>query len=287
MGQTTENAPGRNTKMSSSARNTNLTLAAVSIFGLIYHNTVRSVRKTHRDALAAIAINVLQMLIMVVVFYLLFDLLGMRSMAIKGDFLLYVMSGIFVFMTHVKAMGAVNGAETSASPMMQHLPMTPFVSVTSAAFGALYIQVLAMLVIMIGYHLIWTPIAIDKPFGAAMMLLLAWISGAATGLIFLAVKPWLPQVAATGTQLYTRINMFASGKMFVANQLTASMVAMFYWNPLFHIIDQGRGYTFINYFPHKTSLTYPIIVTAILLVIGCIGVSYSNRHESLSWGAAR
>lgn len=264
-----------------------LFLAAVSLGGLIYHNTVRSVRKTHRDALAAIAINVLQMLIMVAVFYFLFDLLGMRRMAIKGDFMLYIMSGIFVFMTHVKALGAVNGAETSASPMMQHMPMTPFVSVTSAALGALYIQIIAMLVILIGYHLIWGPVVIDKPFGAAMMLGLAWISGAATGLVFLAIKPWFPQFSATATQLYTRINMFASGKMFVANQLTAAMVAMFWWNPLFHIIDQGRGFTFINYFPHKSSMTYPIIVTVVLLVIGCIGVSYSNKHESLSWGAAR
>jgi len=285
--QSTDNQSVRNTKMNPQSRNPNLLLAAITLFGLVYHNTVRSVRKTHRDALAAIMINVVQMLIMVAVFYLLFDLLGMRRMAIKGDFLLYIMSGIFVFMTNVKAMGAVNGAESSASPMMQHMPMTPVISIMSAALGALYIQVISMIIILGGYHLIWTPVVIDQPFGAAMMLVLAWISGCAVGLVFLGIKPWFPQVVAIGTQLYTRVNMFASGKMFVANQLTPAMVAMFAWNPLFHIIDQGRGFAFINYFPHKSSMTYPIIVTIVLFVIGSILVTYSNKHESLSWSAAR
>lgn len=264
-----------------------LLAGAVTLSELVFHNTVRSVRKTHRDAIAAIAISVLQMLIMVAVFYILLDVLGMRGMAIKGDFMLFVMSGIFVFMTHVKAMTAVSTAEGSASPMMQHMPMTPVVSVSAAALGALYIQVLAMVVILVGYHLLWTPFEIDHPFGAAMMLILAWASGAALGLIFLAMKPWAPTVASTTTQLYSRINMFASGKMFVANSLATGMAAMFWWNPLFHIIDQGRGYTFINYVPHKTNLWYPLAFTAVVFALGCIAVAYTNRHQSLSWNAAR
>ena len=264
-----------------------LLMGAITLSELVFHNTVRSVRKTHRDALAAIATNVLQMLIMVAVFYVLFDLLGMRAMAIKGDFLLYIMSGIFVFMTHVKALTAVSGAEGSASPMMQHGPMTPVVSVTAAALGALYIQAIAMLVILAGYYLIWTPFEIDRPFGAAMMLVLAWASGAALGLVFLAIRPWFPTFSTTTTQLYSRVNMFASGKMFTANTLTVGMTALFWWNPLFHIIDQGRGYAFINYMPHKTNLWYPIAVTVAVFALGCIAVAYTNRHQSLSWNAAR
>ena len=81
--------------------------------------------------------------------------------------------------------------------------------------------------------------------------------------------------------------MFASGKMFVANTLPASMVAMFDWNPLFHIIDQGRGFLFINYTPLKSSLTYPIIVSVVLLVIGLLGESYTRKRVSLSWSAGR
>jgi ABC-type polysaccharide/polyol phosphate export permease len=81
--------------------------------------------------------------------------------------------------------------------------------------------------------------------------------------------------------------MFASGKMFVANSLATGMAAMFWWNPLFHIIDQGRGYIFINYVPHKTNLWYPLAFTAAVFALGCIAVAYTNRHQSLSWNAAR
>lgn len=259
--------------------------AAFTILDLIYHNTVRSVRKSHKDALFAILMNIVQTLIMVGAMYLLFEILGMRGAAIRGDFLLYVMSGIFVFMCHVKSLGAVAGAEGPSSPMMQHLPMSTTVSIWSAAFSALYIQIISVSAILLGYHLLFTPIHIDQPVGTVAMLLLAWFSGVAFGSVFLAVKPWMPPVVGIVQQVYTRLNMFASGKMFVANTLTASMVAMFSWNPLFHIIDQGRGYMFVNYTPMKTNLTYPIAVSVALLVIGLIGESFTRKRVSLSWSA--
>ena len=81
--------------------------------------------------------------------------------------------------------------------------------------------------------------------------------------------------------------MFASGKMFVANSLPTYLVAFFAWNPLFHIIDQGRGYMFINYNPLKSSMTYPIVVSIIFLIVGLIGESQTRKHVSLSWTAGR
>ncbi len=261
--------------------------AALTILDLVYHNTVRTVRKSHRDAVFAILVNILQTLIMVGAFVALFEVLGMRGAAIRGDFLLYVMSGIFVFMVHVKALMSVASAEGPASPMMQHLPMSTAVSIWSAAFSALYIQVLSLGAILVGYHLLWAPVEIHHPVGAVLMLVLAWFFGVAVGSVFLAMKPWLPGPTGILQQIYTRINMFASGKMFVANALPASMVAMFWWNPLFHIIDQGRGYIFINYNPMKTSLTYPIVVSVILLVLGLIGESFTRKRVSLSWSATR
>ena len=38
-----------------------------------------------------------------------YTVLGMRGSPIRGDFLLYMMSGVFLYMTHVKALGAVAG----------------------------------------------------------------------------------------------------------------------------------------------------------------------------------
>ena len=261
--------------------------AAITILDLIYHNTVRSVRKSHRDALMAILLNIAQTLILVASFYFLFDILGLRGLAIRGDFLLYVMSGIFVFMAHVKAVAAVAGSEGPASPMMQHLPMSTTVSFWAAAFSALYIQIISLGFVLAGYHLIWTPVEVYDPVGAVGMLVLAWFFGVAVGSLFLALKPWMPGIVGLLQQIYTRVNMFASGKMFVANTLPATMYAMFAWNPLFHIIDQGRGFLFINYSPMKSSLTYPIIVSVVLLVVGLLGESYTRKRVSVSWSAGR
>ena len=273
--------------MFSANQNSSLLFGAFRLMDLIYHNTVRSVRKGHRDALMAILSNVLQTLVMVGAFYVFIDIMGMRGMAIRGDFLLYVMSGIFVFMVNIKAMASVAGAEGPTSPMMQHLPMNTTVSIWSAALSSLYTQMVGMIFILSGYHLIWKPLEIEQPAWAMGMLLLAWFNGCAIGMVLLAIKPWFPKVTAIAQQIYSRFNMFASGKMFVANALPTYLVAFFGWNPLFHIIDQGRGFMFINYTPLKTSLTYPIVVSVILLVIGWIGESQTRKHVSLSWTAGR
>ena len=77
--------------------------SAASIASLVYHNTVRSIRKGHSHAAVSLLNNLTQSLLFVAVFYVLFDILGMRGSVIRGDFLLFVMSGIFLFLTHTKA----------------------------------------------------------------------------------------------------------------------------------------------------------------------------------------
>ncbi len=261
--------------------------SAGGMLRLIFHNTVRSVRKTHGNAMLALLINIFQTLMMVAVFYVMFSLLGLRGMAIRGDFLLYIMSGVFLFMVHVKALQAVVKSEGPASPMMHHLPMNTAVAIASATLGSLYIQTLSMVIVLFIYHAGWGPIFIHDPIGAYAMVLLAWFSGLSIGMIFLALKPWMPGVVDMGATLFTRANMFASGKMFVANSLPAYMLAMFDWNPLFHAIDQARGFIFINYNPHFTSLDYPIYVSLICLTIGLMGEFYTRKHASISWSARR
>ncbi len=260
--------------------------AAGRLSGLIYHNTVRTVRKSHGNALMALAISIFQSILMVAVFYAMFQLLGMRRAAIRGDYMLYIMSGVFMFMTHVKTLGAVVGSEGPTSPMMNHLPMTTTVSVAAAALGALYIQILSLVVILFAYNA-YSPIEIYQPLPAFGMVLMAWFSGLAVGMVLLAAKPWAPGFVGIAGQIWQRVNMFASGKMFVANTLPAKLLIMFSWNPLFHIIDQGRGFIFINYNPHFSSIAYPFYVSLALLALGLIGESYTRRNASLSWNAKR
>lgn len=254
---------------------------------LVYHATVRHVRKSHGNAFMAIAMNMLTAIIFVLAFYVMFSVLGLRGASLRGDFLLYIMSGIFLFLTHTKVVGAVAGAEGPTSPMMQHAPMNTVISTSAAALGTLYIQVLTLFLILFVYHVAFTPIEIDRPIAAFAMFLLAWFTGVAVGVVLLAIRPWFPGFVTIFTTIYQRANMIASGKMFVANSLPGFMLAMFDWNPLFHAIDQSRGFVFVNYFPRNSSIEYPLIVGIVLIVIGMMGEFYTRQVASPSWEARR
>lgn len=262
-------------------------VAAFMMMQVIYHATARSVRKTHANAFAALLINMFQVMVLVATFYVMFGILGLRGSALRGDFLVYIMSGIFIFMTNTKTLGAVVGSEGPASPMMQHAPMNTFVAIVSAALGALYIQLFSVFVVLFIYHVAVTPVEIDQPVATFSMVLLGWFNGASLGLIFLALKPWFPQFTSVASTVYSRANMIASGKMFVANTLPFYVLVFFSWNPLFHIIDQARGFAFINYNPHHSSWMYPLLISVAFTLIGFMGESYTRKHASISWDARR
>jgi len=268
-------------------RRTSRLTGAATLIDLVYHGTVRSVRRTHGNAMIGLLLNIGQTALFVLVFWVMFEILGMRGLAIRGDYLLYLFSGIYLFLVHTKAMSAVVGSEGPASPMMQHAPMNTAVAILSAALGALYLQLLAVVVILGVYHAAFVPLTFEQPFAALGMVLLSWFTGVGVGLVFLAMKPWNPDIATMLSQLYARANMIASGKMFVANMMPGTMVALFDWNPLFHIIDQCRGFLFVNYNPHFSSVAYPVIAGIILLVLGLMGEFYTRRHASASWNARR
>lgn len=266
----------RTPRMSGSAR---------SILLLIYHSTVRQLRKGHANAVVGLLMNMLQTVILVATFFIMYSVLGLRGAAIRGDFLLYIMSGIFLFMCHSKAMSAVVSSEGPTSAMMKHAPMNTAIAITSAALASLYIQVLSVVVVLFIYYIGFSQFTIENWTGAFAMLLLAWFSGVSIGMVFLAVKPWFPQFSTLGSTIYSRANMIASGKMFVANQTPGYVLAMFTWNPLFHCIDQARGFMFINYTPHHSSIMYPLIVAITLCMVGLLGEFYTRKRVSLSWSA--
>lgn len=258
---------------------------AVSLLEVIYHATVRHLRKSHSNAVVGLLLNMMQTMMLVAVFFFMFSVLGLRGAALRGDFLIYIMTGIFLYMTHVKTLGSVVSSEGPTSPMMQHAPMNTLVAIISAALSELYIQVLSVVLVLYIYHIGFKPLEFENMAGAFGMLLLAWFSGIGVGLNFLALKPWFPKFVGVASQLYTRANMIASGKMFVANTLPFTLLAMFSWNPLFHIIDQARGFAFINYNPHYSNWVYPLVVATTLLMVGFMGESYTRKHASISWGA--
>jgi ABC-type polysaccharide/polyol phosphate export permease len=259
----------------------------LNMFELTFIAAARQVRQTHRNAVWAILLKVLQAMLFIAAFYVMFSVLGTRSVSVRGDFMLYLLTGIFAYLTHIQAVREVMGSEGPTSAMMQHAPMNTLVAILSAALSSLYTQTMSLLVLLLVLHTFFNPIVIHNWAGAFMMFLLAWGTGCVIGLVFLAAKPWMPEVVSIMQLVYIRANMIASGKMFVANMLPTSMIAFFDWNPLFHVIDQARGFVFVNYFPHYTNWQYPLYFTLVFLVLGFMAEAYTRKHASASWGAGR
>lgn len=250
---------------------------------VVYHSTVRSIRKSDGNAVLGLLKSVMQSLIMVVIFFIMLSLLGGRGMAVRGDYFIYLLSGVFIFMTHVKTIGAVAGADGPSAPMMLHTPMNSLVSILSSALSTLYTQLIGLFAILSVYHIAVNPIEIEHPIQSLGMVLLGWYSGIGVGYIFLALRPWIPGLVNSIKLIYVRLNMFASGKMVVANTLPFSMLPIFIWNPLFHTIDQARGFIFINYTPHHTSWGYAFWLSTALIAIGFIGEGWVRQMMSVSF----
>ena len=259
--------------------------AAFTTLALIYHVTVHDLRKAHRNALVGLLLQATAMVVMILGFRLMFHILGAKGSPVRGDYIVYIMSGIFLYFTHIGSVSAVSGAGSATSPMMKHGPMNTAVLITGSALAALYRSTFSAFAVL-GLYYLWKPFELENGLACFAMLMLAWGSGCTVGLIFLAVKPWSPAATNILTTVYTRANMIASGKMFLANTVPAHILVFFNWNPLFHIIDQTRGFAFINYTPHNSSLSYPIYVSIACLMIGLMAEFATRQVVSLSWSAA-
>lgn len=259
--------------------------SAMSLIELIYHAAVRDVRRKHSNAMLGLVLNMIQSVVFIGGFYAMFWIIGARASPIRGDYLVYIMSGIFLYMGHTKAMGAVFGAEGPTSAMMQHAPLNTVVTISGAALAAFYTQVLSMVTILYVYHVLWNPVSIDDPGKAFAMFLVAFGSGVAVGLIFVSIKPWFPNFTTVAQSVYARAGMIFSGKMFLAATMPANLRPWFDWNPLFHCIDQVRLAVFANYTANTTSFYYPAYITVGLFCVGMMAEFFTRKQASMSWGA--
>lgn len=243
--------------------------AAVRYFELVYHTTVRTVRvQSNGNATLGLISAVGQTLMLVMIFYLLFSLTGMKGGAVRGDPLLFLVSGVLMFFMHNTTLSKTVSAGLSVGPLMMHAPMTPTLVILASALANLYLYVLSFMVILAGLYLFKGSVEINEPSKIILPFILAWASGIAIGLLLLVFKPFVPKLSKLISTLYQRANLITSGKFFVANMLPNAFLPFFAWNPLFHSIDQMRGALFVNYYPHNTSLSYPVYFVLTGLVIG-------------------
>jgi ABC-type polysaccharide/polyol phosphate export permease len=253
---------------------------------LVYHGTVRDVRKSKGNAVQALAMEVLQSAMVVIFFYVLITFLGMRGVAVRGSFVLYVLTGVFLYITHNKAVSAVGGGGP-VNPMLQHAPVSTMMLIVSGAISALYVQILAVLVISFVANVLIDPFTVYDLKRVALCFMIAWFSGCAIGIIILSIRPFFPATVTILEQVYKRANMIFSGKMFLANSLPGYMLPFFLWNPLFHTIDQARGAAFVNYTAHRTSLEYAIHLSLVLICLGMMLEHWARKYVSDSWSKRR
>lgn len=266
-------------------RNRNMFEAASSFVELVYNSIVRDIRKSSGSASLGLLNEIMMSVLMVAMFWALFTFTGMKSLAIRGDFIVFLLTGIFLYLTHNKAIGSVMGASNATSAIMKHAPMTTMVSILSSAFSALYLQVLSFIFILFLVHSLRGGLEFYNPAGLFLPFFLSWSSGCAIGLLFMTVKPLAPKFIALVAMMYKRANMITSGKMMPANMMSASMVKYFSWNPLFHTIDQSRGHAFVNYLPRNSNIEYAIYFTIVALMIGLMGERWISSRMSQSWSA--
>mgnify|MGYP000633936418 CR=1 FL=1 len=208
-------------------------------------------------------------LLLLGVFYILYEVIG-RFPVIRGDFMLYLLTGIFLYLAHIQAVKQIKGMGHNQSGMMFYAKTSTLVNILSTAIIEAYILIVSIAVILFVIYLYRGELDIYNPPGLLTPLALAWASGLGVGLLFMAFTPLAPGVIPGLYNVYRRLQMVTSGKMFVANSIPLSVLPFFAWNPLFHSIDQARGETFVNYTPMRTSIEYPIKFTIIAITLAVI-----------------
>ena len=258
--------------------------ASLTFMELLFHSIVRSARKSSGNATLGLGIEMLQSLIMLAVFFALFTVLGMRSAAIRGDFVIFLLTGIFLFLVHNKAVKSAMSAVSPLGGITLHRPISSLLNLLASVLSGLYLQVLAFAIILLVIHLMRGGLEFYKPAGLIFPFFMAWASGIAIGLMFGVLTPFAPKFIPMLAILYRRANMIASGKMLPANYMSATMITWFDWNPLFHTIDQARGAAFVNYFPRYTNMEYPVYLSLTLVMIAMMIEFWLRKNMSESWG---
>ena len=207
----------------------------------------------------------------------------MRPSAIHGSKILYVMTGVFLFLVHIRAVGAVMGTKGPLNPMNLHSSMNSVLNILSATIAALYIQILAFFILMFASNVLVERITIHEPRNFAFAFFVAWIAGVAIGNLLLSLSVFFPRSMRIVSQTFQRINMVFSGKFFLANAIPGTLLPLFSWNPLFHVIDYCRDAAFINYTANRTNIDYALWVTFGLFVISFMIDHWARKYASESW----
>ncbi len=258
-----------------------LFFGTLEFFNLVFHSVVREVRTQSGSTTFGILKEVSSIGVFIGLFYMISIFLG-RGAAIRGSVIMFLLTGIIPFLIHTKAMGSVQSAQKASSAIMMHTPMTVMLSILAKAFGGLYLQFVAVALILLLFWIFGADLSVDNFRGMVLPMILVWASGIAVGMVFMTFKPIIPVVFNIFAPIYRRAQMFTSGKFLPAAYMPTAMIGWFSWNPLFHTIDQIRDAAFVNYHSEATSISYPLWFTLAALLFGLMGEFWARRTLSMS-----
>lgn len=254
-------------------------VATVAFITLVYSLVVRDLRTEHKNAALGILISVAQPLIAGLIFYLFIKMMGSGAGQVRGDNMTFVLIGFVIFFMHIRTVTAVTGA--LREDMLNHQRLSPFLLVSVKAISAAYKLILAMLILLAMNYLLRDVYEMQDPLKFIVVIFWCWLGGVAVGIIFLAAVRYLTWGGLLQTA-YIRIMFFTSGKFFVANGMPGFLRPYMDWNPLFHLLDQGRSAAFLNYTARTTNMEYPILVYLSVLVIAMLIEHYVRTNYSQS-----
>ena len=226
-------------------------VAIFAFLSLVYSLIVRDLRTEHKNAAAGILISIGQPLVAGLIFYAFISMMGGRAGQIRGDNLTFVLLGFIIFFMHIRTVAAVAGA--LRPDMMNHQRLTPFLMVCVKAVSSGYKNILALIILLILNWVLRDVYEMQDPLLFIGVIFFCWFGGISVGIIFLALNryfTWGPLIQTA----YIRIMFFTSGKFFVANMVPGTIRPFMDWNPLFHLLDQGRAAAFLNYSARTTDM---------------------------------
>ncbi len=267
--------------MATTPQSKSMFFGALEFLDLIYHSIVREVRTQSGSATFGIMKEVGNIAVFLGLFYMVSVFLG-RGATIRGSLMVFLLSGIILFLTHTKAVGSVRSASNATSAIMMHAPMTVILSILAKAFAGLYFQFVAVAIVVILLWIFGADMYVHNPGGLVLPVFISWASGIAVGMVIMIIAPVAPAVVNTLSPIYQRAQMFTSGKFIPAAYMPTAMLGWFSWNPLFHTIDQARVAAFVNYNSDVTSMAYPIWFTLAAFTIGLMGEFWARKNLSKS-----
>ncbi len=267
--------------MATAPQSKSMFFGVLEFIDLIFHSVVREVRTQSGNATFGVLKEVSTIVVFLGLFYVISLLMG-RGAAIRGSLMLFLLTGIVLFLTHTKAVASVRSASKATSAIMMHSPMTVILSILAKAFAGLYLQFVAVSIVVGTLWVFGTDLSVQDPGGLVLPIFLTWASGIAVGMLIMVLAPIIPFFVNTLSPIYQRAQMFTSGKFLPAAYMPGAMVGFFDWNPLFHTIDQARVATFVNYNSDVTNLSYPLWFTVIALLIGLMGEFWARKNLSRS-----